>query len=91
MARLRKALDHVAASNSDARQVRITIPKGSYRPRIDLSAPEEPAAGPENGSAIPQAETARPPRRWLWGDIVLAMLAATGLALLALSVWQDAA
>ena len=28
MARLRKVLDHVTASNSDAGQVRITIPKG---------------------------------------------------------------
>jgi adenylate cyclase len=65
MARLRKVLDHVTASNSDAGQVRITIPKGSYRPRIDQSAPEEPEAGPENGSAIPLAETARPPCRWL--------------------------
>ncbi len=87
MARLRKELDHVAASNSDAGQVRITIPKGSYRPRIDLSAPEEPAAGPENGSAMPLAETARPPRRWLWAGVVLAMLAAAGLAP---TVWQDA-
>jgi adenylate cyclase len=89
MARLRKAFDHVTAPNSDDGQVRITIPKGSYRPRIDLSAPEEPEADPENGSAIPLAETARPPRRWLWADIVLAMLPATGLALLALPVWQD--
>ncbi len=91
MTRLRKALDHLAVSNTDAGAVSITIPKGSYRPRIELSAPEEAAANPEDMKAMLPAEALPQPRRWLWAGIALAMLAATGLALLALPVWQDAA
>ncbi len=91
MTRLRKALGHLAVSNIDAGSVSITIPKGSYRPRIELSAPEETAANPEDSKAVLPAEALPQPRRWLWAGIVLAMLAAAGLALLALPVWQDAA
>jgi hypothetical protein len=89
MTRLRKALDHVAASNMATGPVRITIPKGSYRPRIDLAVPEQVPPEGASPTVTPAHKASAQPGSWRRAFLVLAVLAVTGLVMVAMLMLQE--
>src|SRR5580698_4714212 len=96
--RLRQKLELFYQNGGESQEVQITIPKGTYIPRFERRAVEEPLVAPTPASPVPTIEDAQPTTplppgqtserksRWIW--VLLALLLLLAVASATLFLWR---